>query len=500
MQRIYTGTQIQRAERPWLEAGYGHTLMRRAAWGLAQHTISALQQRGAVYGRRVLGLIGKGNNGGDTLWALSFLAARGVSTTAVACNTTTDQLHPEALDVFQRAGGRIASHIHADTEVVIDGVFGTGFKGHFDLPGYLADSDLDIPDTATIIACDIPSGVVADTGQLNGDALAADMTVTFGAAKAGVLVGEGGQYSGQLRAVDIGLGHELDNIQNPWWLADSADIRSFYGGPPWDAHKYSRGVLSVIAGSPQYPGAAVLVVNAAAATGVGYISLVAEPPRGKSVSDKVLAANPQAVVEDEVTQKATALVVGPGLGDNVRGHDVAASALQTAFRQQIPVLVDASGMDILDEWVLSQQVPAMVLTPHVGEMQRLTARLAADLEDSSVVEQAEAFAQRFGVWVVLKSADTYVFSPTGLGSLHPAKTAQLATAGTGDTLSGILGAGMAGLDATDAQFHDHLFRALTAGVRLHSLAGELAAADGGVVVSTLQSYILQAKQHATTTP
>lgn len=494
MQRIFTGPQVRGAEAPWLDAGYGQILMRKAARGLAQHTLKFLQSRGGVYGRRVVGLVGKGNNGGDTLWALSFLADRGVAVTAVACNTTAEALHSEGLAAFHRAGGRITADIDSAADVVLDGVLGTGFHGSFDLPGYLAEHDLRIPETAGIVACDIVSGAVADTGEIPGRALAADVTVTFGATKVGVVAGAGGQHSGDVHVVDIGLGDELTAVGKPWWLAEETDVRHAYGAPPWDAHKYSRGVLSVVAGSPEYPGAAVLVVNAAAATGVGYISLVAEPPRGKSVSDKVLAANPQAVVEDEVAQKASALVIGPGLGDNVRGNDVAASAMQAAFRQHIPMLVDASGMDILDTWVLSQQLPAIVLTPHVGEMQRLIARLAPDLQDQSSVAQAETFAQRFGVWIVLKSADTHVFSPTGLRSLHPAKTSQLATAGTGDTLAGILGAGVASLRADAADFTDQLFVTLSAGVRLHSLAGELAAADGGVVVSTLAHYIQRAKR------
>ena len=493
MRRCYTGAQIRAAETPYLETGEGPVLMRRAAWGLAHHTLKLLASRGQTYGSRVVGLIGKGNNGGDTLWALSFLARRGVAIAAIAINATPAELHAEGLEAFYRAGGRMLDHIPADTDAVIDGVLGTGFRGSFDLPATLAVSNIHLPATAAVIACDIPSGVLADTGEVPAAALAADLTVTFGAPKVGLLAETGGQYSGTIRVVDIGIETQLAAIDPPWWLATEQDLIDTFGPPAWDAHKYSRGVLSVVAGSAEYPGAAVLVVNAAVATGVGYISLVAEPPRGKTVAEHVLSANPQAVATDQVTDKATAVVIGPGLGETMRAKDATGSALQAALGLKIPALVDASGLDVLTAEVFDEAFPALVLTPHVGEMRRLTERLAPDLTQQSVVAQAEEFARRFGTWVVLKSATTYVFGPTGQRSLHPARTAELATAGTGDTLAGILGAGLSRLNPQDPDFMQRLFTTLSAGVRLHSRAGELAAAEGGVVVSTLEHYIRRAK-------
>src|SRR5699024_10496454 len=129
MQPIFTATQVRGAAAPCPEAGHGPALMRQAAGGLAHGTRPLFQRRGPVYGRRAVGLIGKGNNGGDTLWALSLLADRGVSIAAVAINATADQFHPEGLAAFQLAGGRLVSKIDAATDVVIDGVFGTGFHG-----------------------------------------------------------------------------------------------------------------------------------------------------------------------------------------------------------------------------------------------------------------------------------------------------------------------------------------------------------------------------------
>ena len=494
MYRCYTGTHIREAEQPRLAAGEGPALMRTAAWGLAQHTLDFLRHRGRIYGSRVIGLVGKGNNGGDTLWALSFLAARGVHIEAVAITAEPDQLHPAARTAFRTAGGRFTTRIDHATDVVLDGVFGTGFSGTFDMPTYLADRNLHTPDTAGIIACDIPSGVHADTGNIPGASLQADVTVTFGGPKVGLLAGAGAHHAGRIHLIDIGIGPELTAVEDPWWVAEQTDVARYYGAPRWDAHKYSRGVLSVVAGSPEYPGAAVLVVQAATATGVGYLSLVAEPPRGKIVADHVIAATPQVVVEDNITPKATALVIGPGLGTTVRGQHSATAALETGAQHDLPVLVDASGLDVLEAQHFEADYAALVLTPHVGEMRRLIQRLAPDLTDQDVAAQAEAFAQRFGVWVVLKSATTYIFGPAGQRSLHPPYTAELATAGTGDTLAGILGAGLSTLDPGGPAISDRVFGLLVAGVRLHSMAGQLAAADGGVVVSSLADYIRQAKQ------
>src|SRR5699024_5480285 len=123
---IYTGTQVREAETALIDAGWDQQLMRKAAWGLAQHTIVWLKRHSWIYGRRVLGLIGKGKNGGVTLWALIFLAQRGVAVFALPVDTAADALHSEAMMAFHRAGGRVVTTIDPATDAVIDGVFGTG--------------------------------------------------------------------------------------------------------------------------------------------------------------------------------------------------------------------------------------------------------------------------------------------------------------------------------------------------------------------------------------
>lgn len=490
MRRCYTGTQIRAAERPRLEAGEGPELMRRAAYGLAHHTLHCLTDRGRAYGSRVVGLIGKGNNGADTLFALGFLAQRGVHVTAIPVLAQPDDLHVQAVAAFLRAGGAWTNTIPTDTAVVLDGVFGTGFTGSFDLPGYLSDHHLSIPDTAAVIACDIVSGVLADTGSLPGHALAADLTVTFGAPKIGLLAETGAQYAGRLVTVDIGIGQELAGIPDPWWMAEPQDLRDVFGTPAWDAQKYSQGVLSVVAGSQQYPGAAVLVARAGLATGIGYLHFVAAPT--DPVAQLVLQAEPQVVAAPTIPEKTSAIVLGPGLGDHA-GQQVETS-LARAAALHVPILIDASALDHLTPQHFLAHGPTSILTPHGGELARLIRRMAPELQSDSPVDQAAQLARRFGTWVVLKGATSYVFSPHGARSVHPATAPELATAGTGDTLAGILGAGLARYTADGGGTEHDLLRVLTAGVRLHALAGELAAADGGVVVSSLAQYILQAKR------
>ena len=495
MYRCYTGTQTRLAEQPRLAAGDGATLMRTAARGLAHHILHLLRHRGRVYGSRVVGLVGKGNNGGDTLWALSFIAARGVAVTALPIAAAATDLHVAGRAAFESAGGRLTATIDPQADIVVDGIFGTGFAGTFDVPGYLAERQLKIPDATHIVACDVPSGVHTDTGRIAGASLVAQSTVTFGGPKVGLLAGAGAQHAGAVHVIDIGLGPELAGIEDPWWVAEHPDIAHYFGSPAWNVHKYSRGVLSVVAGSPEYPGAAVLVTTAAAATGIGYLTFVADPSDGNAVAPQVLAAVPQAVVQEVVSPKATAVVVGPGLGDMASAQAAVQTVLQHAAHRGLPILVDASGLDALAEDSFASGCAALVLTPHVGEMQRLIQRFVPEVAEESTVDQAKVFARRFGVWVVLKSDTTYVLGPEGQQSLHPPYTSELATAGTGDTLAGILGAGLATLNPADDTFDDDLFALLTAGVRLHSLSGQLAAADGGVEVSTLHDYIRRAKRY-----
>ncbi|HEY1157489.1 MAG TPA: NAD(P)H-hydrate epimerase, partial [Arthrobacter sp.] len=214
----YTGTQVRAAEEPLLAAGLGDALMQRAAHGLANAVVHELKDSGTrLNGARVVVLVGKGNNGGDGLYAAAFLASRGMRTTAVL---TGDAAHPAGLAAFERAGGRLhrltgaalpeLAAEAAAADVVIDAVLGTGAKGG--LRGSAADLMQAITDARRhgfVVACDRPSGVDADTGEAADPVLPADLTVTFGGAKSGLLADPGADYAGRVRVVPIGIEEHL---------------------------------------------------------------------------------------------------------------------------------------------------------------------------------------------------------------------------------------------------------------------------------------------------
>jgi len=215
----YTGTQIRAAEQPLVESGGGAVLMQRAAYGLANAVIRELATRGIrPYGASVAVLAGKGNNGGDGLFAAALLAGRGMRTTAVL---TAGDAHPEGLAAFERAGGRartLTDHnagelaaATAEADVVIDAVLGTGARGGLRGPAASLVEQLRAAAHGLVVACDIPSGVDADTGEAHAPVLPADITVTFGGAKVGLLSDPGADFSGRVAVIPIGIENRL-----PW--------------------------------------------------------------------------------------------------------------------------------------------------------------------------------------------------------------------------------------------------------------------------------------------
>ncbi|NKX53653.1 bifunctional ADP-dependent NAD(P)H-hydrate dehydratase/NAD(P)H-hydrate epimerase [Arthrobacter mobilis] len=492
MIRAWTGTQIRAAEAPLLAAGQGPDLMQRAAHGLANAVVRELiRRRGKVYGSTVAVLAGSGNNGGDALYAAAALARRGARTTAVL---TSVRCHAEALAAFRHAGGRILpaggdrdglAREFATADVLVDGILGTGASGGLrgEARALVAalQKQLDRAGTAgggpLVVACDLPSGVDADTGQLHEPVLRADLTVTFGGAKLGLLADPGAGAGGRVRTVDIGLGPWLDGPA--LWQLEPEDVPALWPVPERAGHKYTRGVLGIAAGSASYHGAALLAAQAAVATGVGMVRYLGP----SAICSQLNLLVPEVVCGTGTVgqNRSQAWLVGPG----ATGDPEQAQRALDAFGTGLPVVADAGALDLLPDGL----GPHVVLTPHAGELVRILGaqgvQAAREDIEASPAEYAQLAAGLTGATVLLKGAATVVSSPNGTLFSQDNATAWMATAGSGDTLAGILGALAAtvrpeALDRAGIAGPDHFAAVAALAALVHGLAGSTAAAGGPV--------------------
>ena len=449
---------VRAAERAAMQAVPEGALMQRAAAGLAAECVRILRQ--GVYGTTVAVLAGAGDNGGDALYAGARLAARGAAVTAVLLSP--DRAHPGGLTALRAAGGRVlpagspaATEVVAAARLVLDGIVGIGGSGGL----RPAAAGLVAAVTGTVVAVDLPSGVDADTGAVEGEAVRADVTVTFGTLKPGLLVGAGAEHAGDLRLVEIGLDLPEPRLR----VLDPADVARLVPCPGPRDDKYTRGVVGVAAGSSTYPGAGVLSTGAAVHGGAGMVRYAG------GAAEHVRSRWPEAIVTEGKPSEAgqvQAWVVGPGIGTD----DAAAGLLRDVLGQDVPVLVDADGLTLLarePELVRSRTAPT-VLTPHDREFERVAGPVGADR-----VGAARRAAAEMGVTMLLKGNATVVAGPDGFAYVNPTGTPWLATAGSGDVLSGLAGALLAG------GVEPALAAALAA--YLHGLAGSIAA--GGATTS-----------------
>jgi hydroxyethylthiazole kinase-like uncharacterized protein yjeF len=443
----YDVATVRAAEQPLLEAQPEGTLMARAAAGLAGVCAQLL---GGAYGARVLVLVGAGNNGGDVLHAGALLARRGARVEALLL---ADRVHEAGLAALRRAGGRVVGEGSdiGHFDLVLDGILGIGGRGG--LRGRAAEVTSALPDGALVVAADVPSGVDASTGEVSGPAVRADVTVTFGAVKTGLLVDPGAAHAGVVELVDIGLDLPPATVE----VLQTEDVAALLPRADRESDKYRRGVVGVAAGSAQYTGAAVLCVGGALRGGAGMVRyLGAEEPTAL-----VRARWPEAVVGEGRVQAWT---VGSGGGDDAAGR------LDRALADDVPTVVDADALEALAgrPGRHGRSVP-LLLTPHAGELARLVGAERDDVE-ARRLHHATAAAKELGAVVLLKGSTTVVAGPDGRVRVNPTGTPALATAGSGDVLAGLCGALLAGgLDPFDAG---------SVGAWLHGLAGRLAAAGG----------------------
>jgi hydroxyethylthiazole kinase-like uncharacterized protein yjeF len=451
MRHYYSADAIREAEAPLLASLPDGALMARAAYGLATAIIGELIARtGGVAGRRVCAVVGSGDNGGDALWAATFLRRRGVAADAILLKP--DRTHQKGLAAFRQAGGRIVDSVAATTDLVIDGV--VGISGSGPLRPDAADVFEAVDATAIpVVAVDIPSGIDGATGAITGPAVHAAMTVTFGGLKPAHALAD----CGRVKLIDIGLDLPTTDVVG----FDAADVAARWPVPGPHDDKYTQGVTGVMAGSSTYPGAAVLCTGAAVAATSGMVRYTG------SAHSEVLAHWPEVIASPSpaAAGRVQAWVVGPGLGTDETG----AAALWFALETNLPVLIDADGLTILaahPDLLASRRAPT-VLTPHAGEFARLAGAPAGDDRIGATRKLADAL----GATVLLKGNVTVIADPGGPVYLNPAGQSWAATAGSGDLLSGMIGALLAaGLPPSEAA---------AAGAFVHARAAELSAADPG---------------------
>jgi hydroxyethylthiazole kinase-like uncharacterized protein yjeF len=403
--------------------------------------MAALDLLGGAYGRRVVVVAGKGNNGADGRAAAAVLRHRGVRVSVLDAAS----LGP---------GARLAP-----VDLVIDAAYGTGFRGTYAPPD---------PGEAPVLAVDIPSGIDGDTGV--GDALAAVATVTFQAYKPGLVLGAGPERCGQVIVADIGLGPQVDELASAWlvtdrevgWLAPRAR----------ESHKWQRAVM-VVAGSPGMMGAPALVSRGAMRAGSGYVRLgvpgagLDQLPTAEAVGVALPATGWEGAAAEAAT-RCRALVTGPGLG---RSEEIGRCVVALLRHVDAPAVVDADGINAVGSVarlheVAAARASATVITPHEGEYAALTGGPPGDDRLAAV----RSLSAQSGAVVLLKGSTTVVAAPDGRAWFVTSGSPRLATAGTGDVLSGVIGAFVAsGVPAAEAA---------ALGAHVHGRAAQLGPAVG----------------------
>ena len=526
--KIVTVSQMQKIEKEADASGLAYDqMMENAGQGLAEIILDLFVDDVEP---EALGLVGSGNNGGDTLVALTALVKEGWKARAYLVKRKKDDL----VKKFVEAGGDVLSGDKAfeklaesieTADVLLDGVLGTGVKLPLkkDVAELLEEVNeiLDALDEhPLVIAIDCPSGVDCDTGEVAEETIPADLTVTMAAVKQGLLKMPAFEYAGDLEVVDIGLSADLISLKDiNTEVADEEFVSALLPERRLDSHKGTFGTALIAAGSVNYTGAVLLAGEAAYRSGAGLVTLAVPAPVHTALAGQipeatwvllphamgVIASNASEVLMKNI-ERVTALLIGPGLGTEsttkefmenlLSGKSVPRkSAARIGFLHEEnekpeeansilpPMVVDADGLNLLaqiKDW--HTKLPAAtILTPHPGEMATLTGFSKDEVQDDRQ-EIARKYAKEWGHVVVLKGAFTVIASPDGRVTVIPVASSALAHAGTGDVLAGIIvGLRAQGLDSFDAA---------VAGAWIHAQAGLYAADNLGTTASVLASEVL----------
>jgi NAD(P)H-hydrate epimerase len=428
LEPLYTAEEMKAAE-----AGHDvGELMARAGHAVAEEALRAYPDA-----RRFVGVCGGGANGGDGRIALEILRSHGREAEESAEVETAD--------------------------VIVDALFGTGFHGE-PRPEAAATIERMNAAAAPALAVDLPSGIDASTGEIAGVSVEAERTVTFHGMKVGLAVAPGRFRAGEVTVADIGLEPGETQLR----LVGPEILRRVPRRGPHDT-KYTSGSVLVVGGSPGLTGAACLASEAAFRADAGYVTVAAPESSLPVLETRLLEAVKRPLGEvDDALHKASAVALGPGLGRGTESHELVARILAES---ELPAVVDADALFELEPF--SRTAPT-VLTPHAGELGRLLGEEPSWV-DAHRLEAARRAAERFQAVCVLKGADTIVAAPDAHPLVCALGTAGLATAGSGDVLTGVLGAFLAkGLDARTAA---------AAAVAAQQVASTLVPNQGGMVAS-----------------
>ena len=496
--KVVTAAQMQALDRRTIAESHipGLTLMEQAGTGV----VTVMERTyGPLADKRVAILCGKGNNGGDG-FVVARLLRRKRARPSVLLLAQPKDIQGDARRMYRRfvaTAGSACVHVNPNTdrlrselqsaELAVDALLGTGlsspvsglYKAAINLLNEIsAEKD------CAIVAVDLPSGIHADTGAVLGSAVRASLTVTFGLPKRGLYLGPGIDHAGQVAIWDIGIPPAYtDSIESHISLMTPEDIRLLIPRRLPSAHKGTYGHAGIIAGSIGKSGAAVMAATAALRVGTGLVTVATPVSVNPILEAKLLEAMTVPMPETEAKTLASsgleqlvsfanarsAAAIGPGLTTHA---DTAILVHALLRRMERPFVLDADGLNAISEKpaLLDTCKPCPVLTPHPGEMARLD-KTSVQSVNGDRIGTATRFAEKHGVILVLKGARTIVAKPDGRVAICPTGNSGMATAGTGDALTGII----VGLLAQQLNPWD----AACVGTYLHGLAGDLAAAEFG---------------------
>lgn len=471
----------------------GTVLMERAGIGVVHHLLDSY---GPVKGKEVVIVCGKGNNGGDGLVVARHLKKKGARLSLIFLSSPKELSHdasimyqrlrklkgiPRAiiqptLSTFQAIGKK--------ANVIVDALLGTGLSSSIREPYESAIKAMNECPAYTV-AIDIPSGLDSQTGAVLGQAVKADLTVTFGYPKVGLYVGNAIDHVGQVRLVDIGIpSRYIEDLHPKIQLLTREVVASTLPERPASAHKGTFGHTGMVSGSPGKTGAPAMASLAALRVGTGLVTVATPQSVSPILEGKLLEAMTAPMPETSshelglealdplvsFSQNKRALALGPGLGTS----EETGTLLRRLLPQvKVPCVLDADALTLLasSPEILSSLASPPILTPHPGEMARLLGSSTPQAVNQDRIGVAKSFAQHHGVIMVLKGARTVVAEPGGQIAICPTGNPGMASAGMGDVLTGVI-AGLLAQGLTG-------WEAAISGVYIHGLAGDLAAESVG---------------------